>query len=236
MSGYGQFCPVAQALEVVGERWTLLIIRELLCGNYRFSELLNGVPLMSRSLLAQRLRTLEESGLVERRQRDAGKGYEYHLTDAGRELEPIVRSLGQWGQRWARRSREPRDLDPVLLMWDVRRGLAPERLPADETVVMFWYRDAPAKQSRFWLRIEQREVELCITNPGFAVQLTVETTLRAMVQVWMGERDVREVMRKGEIELKGEAALTRTFPSWLLLSPFAGVAPAPWQERGLAAG
>ena len=225
MSGYGQFCPVAQALEIVGERWSLLIIRELMCGNYRFNELLNGVPLMSRSLLAQRLRTLEDAGLVSKRQRE-GNTFEYQLTEAGRELEPIVHGLGHWGQRWAKRSREPRDLDPVLLMWDLRRNLAVERLPEVDTTVMFWFRDVAAKKSRYWLRIERPQIDLCLTNPGFDVQLTVETTLRTMVEVWMGERDVREAVRKGEIELKGESPLTRTFPAWLMLSPFAGTQPA----------
>jgi len=102
MSGYGQFCPVAQALEIVGERWTLLIVRELICGNYRFNEIMNGVPLMSRSLLSQRLKMLEEAGIIERRAR-AGAGFEYRLTTAGRELESVVMGLGTWGRRWVKR-------------------------------------------------------------------------------------------------------------------------------------
>ncbi|HMI90068.1 MAG TPA: helix-turn-helix domain-containing protein [Polyangiales bacterium] len=233
MSSYGQFCPVAQALEVVGERWTLLVIRELMCANYRFNELLLGVPLMSRSLLAQRLRTLEEAGLVVRRQRE-GNTFEYQLTPAGRELEPIVLSLGHWGQRWAKRSRDPRDLDPVLLMWDLRRNLKLDRLPEQTTTVMFWFRDVAAKRSRYWLRVERPQIDLCLTNPGFEIQLTVETTLRTMVEVWLGDRDVREALRAREIELKGAAKLTRSFPSWLLLSPFAGTAAANPDEAALA--
>jgi DNA-binding HxlR family transcriptional regulator len=233
MSGYGQFCPVAQALEVVGERWTLLVVRELLCGNYRFGEILHGVPLMSRSLLSQRLKALEDCGLVERRTRAAGNGHEYHLTPAGRELQPIVHGLGTWGQRWVRR--DPGDhLDPVLLMWDLRRNLDPARLPPRATVVMFWFRDQPGKKSRYWLRVERPEIELCLTNPGLEVELTVETTLPTMVDVWMGDRDVREAVRGGAIELKGAPGLTRTFPSWLLLSPFAKVerpAARPPQKR-----
>lgn len=234
MSGYGQFCPVAQALEVIGERWTLLVIRELLCGNYRFGEILHGVPLMSRSLLSQRLKALEDGGLVERQARAAGNGHEYHLTPAGRELQPIVFGLGTWGQRWVRR--KPTDhLDPVLLMWDLRRNLDPERLPRHPTVVMFWFRDQPGKKSRYWIRVEWPEVELCLTNPRLEVELTVETTLRTMVDVWTGDRDVREAISGGEIELKGAPEVTRAFPSWLLLSPFAKVerpaAPAAWRPR-----
>jgi len=122
MSVYGQFCPVAQALEIVGERWTLLVIRELLCGNYRFGEILHGVPLISRSLLSQRLKTLEDANLIERSERAGGNGHEYRLTPAGEELRPVVSGLGNWGQRWVRRN--PKDkLDPVLLMWDLRRNL-----------------------------------------------------------------------------------------------------------------
>jgi len=143
MTSYGQFCPVAQALEIVGERWTLLVIRELLCGNYRFNQILNGVPLMSRSLLAARLRTLEGAGLVVRKETG-----EYALTPSGRELEPVVMGLGVWGTRWARKESRPDENDPVLLMWDLHRNLHVDRLPAKETVVAFWLRDVEAKRSR----------------------------------------------------------------------------------------
>jgi DNA-binding HxlR family transcriptional regulator len=233
MSGYGQFCPVAQALEIVGERWTLLIVRELLCGNYRFSEILNGVPLMSRSLLAQRLKTLEEAGVIERRERDGAGGFEYRVTAAGRDLKPVVFGLGNWGKRWAQRDADPDQLDPGLLMWDLHRNLDQARLPERATTVMFWFRDLPAKRSRYWLRVERPEVELCLTNPGFEVELKVETTLRTMVEVWMGDRDVHEAVRGGAIELAGPSRLTRAFPSWLMCSPFAKIerASAPASVR-----
>jgi hypothetical protein len=177
---------------------------------------------MSRSLLSQRLKTLEEGGLVERHDRAAGSGFEYRLTPAGRELEPVVSGLGTWGKRWVRH-KLTEELDPVLFMWDLRRRLDVERLPRSPTVVMFWFRDMPIKRSRFWLRVERPEVELCLTNPGLEVMLTVETTLRAMVDVWMGDRRVDEALRSGAIELKGPPRLTRTFPSWLLFSDFAPV-------------
>lgn len=225
-TSYGQFCPVAQALEVVGERWTLLVVRELLCGNYRFGEIMHGVPLMSRSLLSQRLKSLEEAGLVARHARAAGSGFEYRLTEAGRELESVVMGLGTWGQRWARKKLTADNLDPVLLMWDVRRGLDVARLPTEQTVVMFWFRDMPAKRSRFWLCVERPEVELCLTNPGFEVALTVETKLRTMVEVWMGERSAAEALSSGAIQLAGTPTLTRAFPSWLRLNTFADV-PRP---------
>jgi len=227
MNGYGQFCPVAQALDLVGERWTLLVVRELLCGNYRFGEILNGVPLMSRSLLAQRLKALEEARLVERSPRVGGNGFEYRLTAAGQELRPVVEGLGTWGQRWIRRHTDADNLDPVLLMWDLRRNLDPQTLPRQQTVVMFWFRDLAAKRSRYWLRIERPEIELCLTNPRLDVDLTVETTLPTMVDVWMGGRDVRAAIRAGAITLAGSAALTHDFPTWLLLSIFAKIPAAP---------
>lgn len=223
MTAYGQFCPVAQALELVGERWTLLVIRELLCGNYRFNELLQGVPLMSKSLLSQRLKMLEAAGLVERKSRQAAAGYEYHLTPAGRELEPVVVGLGIWGRRWIRRELSADELDPVLLMWDLRRRVDSERLPQKPTVVMFWFRDLPAKRSRYWLRAERPELDVCLTNPGLDVELSVETTLRTMVEVWRGDRPFQEAVKAGAIELKGAPRLARAVPSWLLLSSFARV-------------
>jgi DNA-binding HxlR family transcriptional regulator len=225
MPGYGQFCPVAQALDLVGERWTLLIVRELLCDNYRFNELLNGLPLISRSLLSQRLKRLEDAALVERHERqDRDKrGVEYRLTRAGRELEPIVMGLGNWARRWVRHPLSMDDLDPVLMMWDLRRRLDAERLPAEPTVIKFWFRDLTPKISRYWLCIDRPEVELCLTNPGLDVALTVETKLRTMVEVWLGDRDVNEAVRAGAIELTGQPKLTRVFPSWLLLSSFAEV-------------
>lgn len=209
---------------MVGERWSLLIIRELLCGNYRFSEIMLGLPLIPRSVLAQRLKSLEEAGLILRVARDAaGRGPTYQLTEAGRELESVVQGLGVWGQRWARRTMDKQDLDPVLMMWDMRRGLDLEQLPERPTTVSFWYRDVPAKRSRYWLQIDRPEVELCLTNPGTPVDLKVETTIRIMVDVWMGYRDLQEALRSKAIELAGPTQLTRAFPRWLLLNPLAKV-------------
>jgi DNA-binding HxlR family transcriptional regulator len=230
MISYGQFCPVAQALELVGERWTLLVIRELLCGNYRFNQILNGVPLMSRSLLAARLRSLEDAGLVTRRERDDGKSSEYCLTPAARELEPIVMGLGVWGQRWARREMRPEENDPVLLMWDIHRNLHVDKLPARQTVVSFWLRDVEAKRSRYWLRIQKPEVELCLTNQGFEENLKVETTARALVDVWMGHSELKEALKSKAIRLDGSPQLVREFPKWLKLNVFAPV-ERPVQPR-----
>ncbi|MDD9939321.1 MAG: helix-turn-helix domain-containing protein [Myxococcales bacterium] len=220
MRGYGQFCSVAQALEVLGERWTLLVVRELIEGSSRFNELLRGVPLMSRTLLSQRLKTLESCGVVERRKGEGGAP-EYHLTEAGRDLQPIVSSIGIWGQRWAHRELTRDDLDPTLLMWDMQRRLDVDALPERRTVVQFWFRDMPASKNRFWLRLDKPDVELCLHNPGRDVDLKVETKCRTMVDVWMGHRELRAALRAREITLDGPRRLQRAFADWLLLSYFA---------------
>jgi DNA-binding HxlR family transcriptional regulator len=146
MKGYGQFCPVALATELLCERWTLLVVRELVAGSTRFNELRRGVPLMSPSLLTQRLRTLEEAGVVDRIER-AGGGVEYRLTEAGRDLRALIDTLGAWGARWSRAMREE-DLDPGLLMWDVRRRLDLDTMPRDRLIVLFEFDDLPAQNGR----------------------------------------------------------------------------------------
>jgi len=223
MRGYGQFCPVAQALEVIGERWTLLVVRELLCGSTRFGELVRGVPLMSRSVLADRLRGLESAGIIERKARSSGRGQSYELTQAGRELGPIVEGCGVWGQRWARRKLSVEQLDAGLLMWDIRRSLNHEALPKTPTLIEFRLRGAGRGQSRYWLRIEPQEIDLCLTHPGFEVDLTVRASLRELTKVWLGDIPLTHTLRDGSVELDGPQRLRRAFPKWLKLSGFAKV-------------
>src|SRR3990172_1670046 len=142
MKGYGQFCPVAKAAEVLGDRWTLLVVRELLCGSRHFNDLRRGVPLMSPSLLSQRLKQIERAGIIEREpDRQNKQGMVYQLTAAGHELTPVVMMLGNWGKRWARSDLKREDLDPALLMWDMHRRLNTENLPTQRTVLQFEFRD-----------------------------------------------------------------------------------------------
>ena len=220
MAGYDQFCPVAQALEVIGERWTLLVVRELLCGSHRFSDLQRGVPLMSRSVLAQRLRSLCDAGVIERR----GDGY--FLTEAGEELRPIVIACGNWGKRWAERKVKNADVDVGLLMWDIQRRIDLGALPAREVVVEMEFRGAPRGKGRFWLQFKADEAELCLTRPARGVDLVVSTTPRTMAAIWLGDTSFADAVRTGEIVLEGPRALARAFPSWLQLSVFAPVARA----------
>ena len=228
MRGYGQFCPVAKACEVVAERWTPLVLRELFCGSYRFNDLHRGVPLMSRSLLTQRLRALEDAGVLARR-RGAQGTWEYALTPAGEELRPVVEQLGAWGQRWARRGVAPEDLDAGLVMWDVRRRLRKDRLPSRRVVVRFEFRSVPRGQANrrvWWLVADRGEADLCLTDPGFEEDLHVEADLGAFTLVWTGRRAFGDALRAGQIRLEGPRDLARAFPGWLALSTFASI-PSP---------
>ena len=218
MSTYGQFCPVAMALEVVGERWTLLVIRELMCGSQRFSEIQRGLPLCSRSVLSARLRSLTAAGVVEK----VPGGY--ILTEAGEELAPIVLAAGNWGKRWAYHKLKNADVDVGLLMWDLRRNVETDELPQSEIWVEFEFKGAPRGRGKFWLHLRRREEpDLCLTHPGHDMQLHVRTSPRVMGEVWMGERDLPEAIRAGDVKLEGPRPLVRAFPGWLKLSTFAPV-------------
>ena len=222
MKGYGQFCPVAKATEIVGERWTPLVLRELFCGSRHFNALRRGVPLMSPSLLSQRLKSLERAGIVTRG-RDGTKTI-YALTEAGRELWPLIETLGMWGQRWARSQLEDGDLDAGLLMWDIRRNIDPSHLPPRRTVVQFTFLDVPGADGTYWLVGDPGEVELCIKDPGYEVDLYVVSDLATLTQVWLGDLGLAEALAAARIELDGERALRESFRHWFALSPFAAVA------------
>jgi DNA-binding HxlR family transcriptional regulator len=223
MRTYGQFCPVAQAAEVITERWTPLVIRELLSGSHRFNDIHRGVPLMSSALLAERLKSLERYGIVERRQVPGRRAHEYHLTQAGEELRPWVKMMGVWGQRWVRRVVTTEDADLALLMWDIRRNINVDRLPERRVVVYFAFRDAPKGKRSWWLVLEQRESDLCLTDPGFGVDLTVRTDAVTMAGVWIGDLNLAGAIKSRRIVLEGPRHLRRAFPDWLKLSLFAGV-------------
>jgi DNA-binding HxlR family transcriptional regulator len=225
MRGYGQFCPVAQAAEVITERWTPLVIRELLSGSHRFNDIQRGVPLMSPALLTKRLKTLELCGIIERRSL-AGGTHEYHLTQAGEELRPWVELMGVWGQRWVRRPLTPEEADPALLMWDMRRSINVERLPDKRVVVRFDFRGAPKGKRSWWLVLDRPEPDLCLRDPGFGVALTVRTDAVAMASVWVGDLDLAGAIRSRLIVLEGPSRLRRAFPGWLSLSPLTEIKSA----------
>ena len=199
------------------------MIRELCAGSHRFNEIRRGVPKMSPSLLAQRLRELEASGVVVRRRAADGEHAEYYLTPAGEELAPIIIQMGVWGRRWAQSEISRRHLDAGLLMWDVRRRVHVERLPARLLVVEFHFTDGPKDQRDFWLVHEGGEIDLCLTDPGHRVDLWVETDVLTLTRVWLGDERLEQALRDGRIRLTGPTQLRRAFPGWLRLGALAGV-------------
>ncbi len=234
MKSYGQFCPLAQATQLLCERWTLIVVRELLAGSTRFNELKKGVPSMSPTLLSTRLRQLTESGVIERS--GSPGDYSYELTQAGRELKPVVELLGAWGHRWARSNLSSNDLDAGLLMWDMRRSVNPGVFPYHRIVVQFEYPDAPAGARDWWLVSEQGTVELCLSDPNYDVSVHVRCPLKVMTQVWICEREFNEAVRSGDIKLSGDPKLIAGMHKWLqssALSRLGLVEPMPdvaWAE------
>lgn len=218
--GYGQYCPLALAVECLGERWTILVVSRLIDGCRRFNDIHRGVPRMSATLLAQRLSQLEHAGLVERRRLPHRRGHEYLLTGAGRELEPIIMDLAVWGQRWAR-DMTPDDLDPGFLVWSMHQRLNTDAMPPGRTVIEFEFTGAPTDCRRFWLVNSDGVVEMCLKHPGYDVDLKVMSDLRRFVEAWRGFRSLRREIAAGAIRLEGPSHLKRGLPEWLMLSALA---------------
>jgi DNA-binding HxlR family transcriptional regulator len=223
---YGQFCPVAQAAEVLTERWTLLVLRELLMGSTRFNEIQRGVPRMSSSLLSKRLRELERSDLLTREPLQGERGYTYRLTPAGQALGPLVVSLGTWSRDWLKREISAEDADPALLMWDLRRSVRLDRLPQERMGVFFRFRDAEEGKRAWWLVAEKANADLCFTDPGFGIDLQVDAETQAMAEVWVGKQDLGAAMRSQKVRVTGPEHLVRSLPDWLGYSTFAYEDPA----------
>lgn len=210
-------------MELLDERWTILIVRELVMGSRRFNDLRRGLPRISPTLLSKRLRQLAAAGLVSRTDEDGEPAY--RLTDAGQELRPIVEAIGVWGTRWIGELGDE-DLDPKLLLWDMHRNIEHSRLPDGRSVVEFEFSDLPSPSRRWWLVLTAREADVCDVDPGFPVAVRVQTTLRRLVQIWRGDKQWSASLREGAVEVQGSRALCRAVPEWFRWSPFAGV-PRP---------
>ncbi len=223
MRTYGQYCPMAKAVEILGDRWTLLILRDLLLGIRHFNELERGLPGISRALLAERLRRLERTGVVQRRVL-GGRATEYQLTAAGRALQEVVDVLVRWGTRWAFGEPDPDDLDPVLLAWWMRGRVHHDRLPLRQNVVQFDFRGA--RTQTVWLVLNCSDVSVCLQHPGFDIDLTVTADIATFFRVWLGACTLAEAMRAGLVEIDGLPALVRAFPTWWAWSPVASVVRA----------
>lgn len=220
---YAQFCPVAMAAEIVCTRWTALLLRELVAGSTRFNDLRRGVPRMSPALLSKRLKDLEEAGILRRVASRTEPGvFEYHLTQAGRDLKPVVEAIGMWGQRWVEAKPSLQNLDADLLMWDMRRSLNLPSLPRRRSVIEFVYPDQPAKHRRYWIVVEPgTDADVCWSDPGFDVDLYVSTDLKTMTSIWMGLMTVRQAIADKKLMLTGDKRLAADMQAWLGLSHFA---------------
>jgi DNA-binding HxlR family transcriptional regulator len=221
MKTYGEYCPVAMGAEAVGDRWSLLVLRELVVGSQRFSDIHRGVPRMSRTLLAQRLKQLERNGMVERR-----PGPTYHLTDAGRDLEALLWGLGDWAMQWLFGDPAKEHLDGAHLMWRVRQGIVADELPERRTVVQFDFPGAHRGRT-IWLLLDRTGSSVCERDEGFEIDLYVSADIREFLRVWMGRSTWADAIEAGKLDLNGPTPLVRAFPRWFALSPFV--------SRGLAA-
>jgi DNA-binding HxlR family transcriptional regulator len=219
MPDYGQFCTVARGAEVFGELWTPLVIRELLCGSRRFNDIRRGVPRMSQTLLTKRLRKLEELGIIERRRVESG--WEYHVTTAGEELRPIV-GLGHWGARWIGSRLRREQLDAGFLMWDIRRFARMDQFPKGKrAVIHFRFTDAPARERLWWLVVENATPDLCRDDPGHELDVIVESTVRALTEIWTGDSKPATEVAAGRLKVSGAGPNDARLWRWLGRSMFA---------------
>ena len=217
MSKYGQYCPLAKSLDILGDRWTLLIIRDMFYGMTHFNDLERGLPGISRPLLANRLRKLQKAGIIEKQVHSSGrKTTEYHLTQAGGELLSVVRDLVEWGAKWAFGDPSPEELDPVLLMWWMRSRVNTDQLPEQRVVVQYHFRGE--KIGTFWMILTKAEVTLCLTDPGYEIDILVTADLATYYSLWYGRISYREAVLNDGVLVEGMPRLVRAFPSWFAWS------------------
>ncbi|MGD9935524.1 MAG: winged helix-turn-helix transcriptional regulator [Dehalococcoidia bacterium] len=222
MRPYAQYCPIAKTAEIIGDRWSLLILRDMLVGAHRFNDLARGLPGISRGLLSARLRDLQSSGLIARAQ----TGYE--LTSAGLDLKELVFAMAEWGAKWAFPDPEPEDLDPDLLVWWMH-GQIDQDLARDSNVVIAI--DFTDCNAHYWLVVEPHDVSVCLTDPGLVVDLVLTSTLRTMYLVWLGRTEIGPALLSGDIELAGDPTVVRAFARSLRLSPVSGFVRAAEAAR-----
>jgi DNA-binding HxlR family transcriptional regulator len=227
MSSYGQFCAMARAHETLGGRWTLLIVREILCGGGRFNDIRRGIPRISKTMLSERLQALVQAGALRRSEGAAGP--EYALTAAGLELAELVKAMGVWGQRWLPRHAEREDLDLEPILIDMQRRVRFEALPDEPLVIRFGVSGYPTR----FLLLKRTEASFCSQNPGFPEALTLGGPLPALVAWWRGDVSFAGSQRLG-LSLSGPRDLIRAFPGWFELYLFAGIAPARHDESASA--
>ena len=225
---YGSFCPVAQASEVVAQRWVPLIVREIMVGYHRFNEIRRALPLISPSVLAQRLKALEDDGVILRRS-DAD-GVSYHLTASGRELGPILESLGHWAHKWMTQGYRADQLDPAVMAWALRRHIRPKNFPAGRSVLHFVLEGEPSRQRYWWIVVDRDakpDVDVCRADPGHPVSLTITTTVRAMVDLLGEDAKIGESLNRGLVVVEGDRALARRFETLFSFEAGSGYMEGP---------
>jgi DNA-binding HxlR family transcriptional regulator len=213
MRTYGQYCPIARAAEILAERWTPIILRNLLLGATTFGQIADGAPGISRTLLAYRLKALERAGVVTVTAALKGRGTVYGLTKAGKDLNAVMLAMGTWGEQWLELA--PQHLDPgvVLESW-CRWYLDRDRLPQRRVVVRFDFPDRPRKADQLWMIFAGDGAEVCRTNPGFDEDLVVRAGSRALADWHLGRIDWADALRSGNIEVFGPPGLARALPTW----------------------
>jgi DNA-binding HxlR family transcriptional regulator len=219
---YGQYCPIARGAEIFAERWTPLIIRNLYVGCGSFTEILEGAPGLSRTLLSQRLKQLERLGVVRAAPKPDGRGHRYELTSAGHDLFAVCQSLGEWGARWLEIA--PEHLDPFVALWSMCNALRRDRLPDRRVVIRFDF-TARVRRERYWLLIERGDTEICKTSPGLDEDLNITAEAEAFVKWHAGQLTWGQATREGRIQLDGPSSLARAFPTWNARSMFAHITP-----------
>jgi DNA-binding HxlR family transcriptional regulator len=222
---YLQFCPVAKASELLCEKWTFLIIRELLVGGKRFNDFQRGLAAISPTVLTKRLNELTDNGLVIRKKIQGQRGYEYFLTEQGKELAPIIQQIGEWGMRWTRGQIDDSELDIELLMLYLERSIDAERLPGGGTTICFNFSDRQ-QLSKWWIMVSDAGIDVCTVDPGKEVDIWFNTDLRTMIEIWMGDMSYKAAVRDKKLQLIGPAALTGNITSWMANSTFADIPPA----------
>jgi len=229
MNRSGSLCPAVKAADIVGDKWVLLILRELFLGSTRYADFQRGIPRISPTILSKRLKQLESNGLLIKKAVPGQKSTEYRLTKSGRELAPVIDQLSRWGLRWARRQIAEEDIDVAGFMWDFHRTLKTDELPDGETVFSIKFADL-AERSKWWLIADGETVDLCTDDPGKDVDIYIAGSLEALAEVWMGDVDVRAAIKSESIFLTGADHLRRSSSLWFPKSMYADVRPADGSE------
>jgi DNA-binding HxlR family transcriptional regulator len=219
MDDFASFCPLTLTTDVIGDRWTPLVIREMLLGNTRFNDIARSLPGMSRSLLTQRLKHLERKGVVETWPSPSGRGNTYHLTPAGKDLQDVLMAMGRWSIAWMYDKLDPSEIDAESLMWWMHRRVDPTTVP-DERVTVQFDHTAPERRT-YWMVFERRAASVCVVDPGFPVGAVVRCPTEQLARVFSGSESWNAAVRSGTIDVSGRREVVRSMPSWFLWSPWA---------------